>query len=31
VRTVPGDPAALKITTSIDLLTVAALVGQHVG
>jgi 2-C-methyl-D-erythritol 4-phosphate cytidylyltransferase len=31
VRTVPGDPAALKITTPVDLLTVAALVGEHVG
>jgi 2-C-methyl-D-erythritol 4-phosphate cytidylyltransferase len=31
VRTVPGDPAALKVTTPIDLLTVAALVAEHVG
>lgn len=31
VRTVPGDPAALKITTRADLLTVAALVGERVG
>jgi 2-C-methyl-D-erythritol 4-phosphate cytidylyltransferase len=31
VRTVPGDPAALKITTPVDLLTVTALVGEHVG
>ena len=31
VRTVPGDPAALKITTPADLVTVAALVGEHVG
>jgi 2-C-methyl-D-erythritol 4-phosphate cytidylyltransferase len=31
VRTVPGDPTALKITTPVDLLTVTALVGQHVG
>jgi 2-C-methyl-D-erythritol 4-phosphate cytidylyltransferase len=31
VRTVPGDPAALKVTTPVDLLTVAALVGEHVG
>jgi 2-C-methyl-D-erythritol 4-phosphate cytidylyltransferase len=31
VRTVPGDPAALKVTTRADLLTVAALVGEHVG
>lgn len=30
VRTVPGDPAALKITTGADLLTVAALAGEHV-
>lgn len=31
VRTVPGDPAALKVTAPVDLLTVAALVGEHVG
>ena len=31
VRTVPGDPAAMKITTPTDLLTVAALAGLHVG
>ena len=31
VRTVPGDPAALKVTTPVDLLTVAALVDEHVG
>jgi 2-C-methyl-D-erythritol 4-phosphate cytidylyltransferase len=31
VRTVPGDPAALKVTTRADLLTLAALVGEHVG
>ena len=31
VRTVPGDPAALKVTTPVDLLTVAALAGEHVG
>jgi 2-C-methyl-D-erythritol 4-phosphate cytidylyltransferase len=31
VRTVPGDPAGLKVTTRADLLTVAALVGEHVG
>jgi len=31
VRTVPGDPAGLKVTTRADLLTVAALVDEHVG
>ena len=31
VRTVPGDPAALKVTTPADLITVAALVAEHVG
>lgn len=31
VRTVPGDPAALKVTTPVDLLTVTALVGERVG
>lgn len=31
VRTVPGDPAGLKVTTRADLLTLAALVGEHVG
>jgi 2-C-methyl-D-erythritol 4-phosphate cytidylyltransferase len=31
VRTVPGDPTALKVTTRADLLTLAALVGEHVG
>ena len=31
VRTVPGDPAALKITTAADLVTVVALVAEHVG
>ena len=31
VRTVPGDAAGLKVTTQVDLLTAAALVGEHVG
>jgi len=30
VRTVPGDAAALKVTTQVDLLTVSALVGERV-
>ena len=31
VRTVPGDAAALKITTPVDVRTLTALVGEHVG